>query len=196
MRWPSAQRRLLLLLLAVLAAGCTTTQEIRRHDGAVEYRSRPIGGEGMKPPFVAAKSSKPSLIDQVLLLPGAVLLCILLPIAAFFGQGGIVLRRWPLTTWLLIGLGLLLCAILERFAVIIAELRAITFLCTNLFKDAEAANFLSTCARSAACARRCGKRWVPRMTTRRSTRVQDTTTWIAQRSIVPCGAPGTWCAGG
>ena len=95
----------------------------------------------MKPPFVAAKPSKPSLIDQVLLLQGAVLFCILLPIAAFFGQDDIVLRRWPLTTWLLIGLELLLLAILERLAVIIAELRAITFLCTNLFKDAEAADF-------------------------------------------------------
>jgi hypothetical protein len=99
-------------------------------------------GFNMKPQFVAAKPSKLSWVDQFLFLPGAVILCVILPIADFFGRGDdFLLRRWPLSTWLLIGLGFLLFAIIERLALIIVELKTITFLCSNLFKDADATDF-------------------------------------------------------
>ena len=99
-------------------------------------------GFNMKSQFVAAKPSRLSWVDQLLFLPGAVILCVILPIIDFFGRGDdVLLRRWPLSTWLLIGLGFLLFAIIERLALIIVELKTITFLCSNLFKDADATDF-------------------------------------------------------
>jgi hypothetical protein len=48
------------------------------------------------------------------------------------------LLGWPLSTWIRIGIGLLILAVIERLALIFAELQAVTFLARNLFKETDA----------------------------------------------------------
>ena len=60
------------------------------------------------------------------------------PLSALLGHGEHWLwGRVPLATWVLIGLAFLLLAIIERLALIIVELKTLTFVCTNLLKDAD-----------------------------------------------------------
>ena len=92
----------------------------------------------MKPPFIMAKSAKLHWTDPLLLMPAAGLLCIGLPIAAFFGPGDDwLLRQLPLTAWLLMGIGVLLMMIIDRLGLLIDELQTLTHICRNLLKDAD-----------------------------------------------------------
>ena len=103
----------------------------------------------MKPPFIVARSpNKLHWMDQVVCLPVAVLLCILLPLGVLLGvDDHWLLRRVPLATWVLIGLAFLLLAIIERLALIIVELQMLTFVCRNLLKDADDPDGLIKAAR-------------------------------------------------
>ena len=90
----------------------------------------------MKPPSMVVQSGKLHWMDHVVILPVAFLLCIGVPLSVLFGQGDEwLLRRLPLATWVLIGLAFLLFAIIERLALIIVELKTLTFVCTKLLKE-------------------------------------------------------------
>ena len=92
----------------------------------------------MKPPFIVARPHKLHWMDQVVFLPLGLAFCIFFPLSALLGHGEHWLwGRVPLATWVLIGLAFLLLAIIERLALIIVELKTLTFVCTNLLKDAD-----------------------------------------------------------
>jgi hypothetical protein len=91
----------------------------------------------MKDKFVTAKIVKLSWIDQFIFLPGAFYCCIMAPVIALI-SGQDHLFGWPISTWILIGISLLLYAIIERLALIFTDLQGVTFLARNLFKDADA----------------------------------------------------------
>jgi hypothetical protein len=91
----------------------------------------------MKDTFVIAKTLKLPWIDQFIYLPGGIICCILYPVISLV-SGQDHLLGWPLSTWLLIGIGLLILAVIERLALIFGELQAVTFLARNLFKETDA----------------------------------------------------------
>jgi NhaP-type Na+/H+ or K+/H+ antiporter len=91
----------------------------------------------MKDTFVIAKTLKLPWIDRFFYLPGGIICCILYPVISVV-SGRDHLLGWPLSTWLLIGIGLLILAVIERLALIFGELQAVTFLARNLFKEADA----------------------------------------------------------
>jgi hypothetical protein len=69
----------------------------------------------MKDKFVTAKIVKLPWIDQFIFLPGAFYCCIMAPVIALI-SGQDHLFGWPISTWILIGISLLLYAIIERLA--------------------------------------------------------------------------------
>ena len=101
--------------------------------------------EGPKDTFVIAKIFELPWVDKVIYLPGGIIFCVLTPVTSLvFGEDH--LGRWPLSTYLLIGIGLLILAVIERLALILRELYAVTFLARNLFKNSDA-EYLEVSAR-------------------------------------------------
>ena len=69
----------------------------------------------MQNTFVTAKSSKLPWIDQFVFLPGGIFCCIMSPvIAVIWGEDH--LAGLHLSTWLLIGIGLLILAVIASLA--------------------------------------------------------------------------------
>jgi hypothetical protein len=91
----------------------------------------------MKDTFVTAKPSKLHWIDQVLYLPAGVMLCVFVPVGALI-SGETSFWGLSVTTCVLIGIGFLIIAVIERLAVICVELQTMTFLVKNLFKEKDA----------------------------------------------------------
>jgi hypothetical protein len=98
------------------------------------------GGLIMRTPIKLRKPPRLPWVDQYLYLPGAFVLCVGLPAEAFF-RGQDKIGPWPVSTWVLIGLGFILMAIIERLALIIHEMRTIIQPIAYVFKDADAKDF-------------------------------------------------------
>src|SRR5882672_6802708 len=91
----------------------------------------------MRNEFVRAKPFKLHWIDRVLYLPAGVILSVIMPISAFI-SGESNFRGLSLTTCVLIGIGFLILAIIERLGLICSELQTMTFIVNNLFKEKDA----------------------------------------------------------
>lgn len=108
--------------------------------GLLGHLSRTLKGVNMttakEQRFVVATATKLHWFDQVVFLPLGLMFCVLTPFISFF-TGEDQFFGWPISTVLLMGIGFLLLAVIERLALIIGELQAITFLVRNLFKDPE-----------------------------------------------------------
>jgi len=88
----------------------------------------------MRNEFVSVPYAKLHWTDRVITIPVGVILCGGVPLGALI-SGKNTFFGFSLTNCVLIGIGFLLLAIIERLGLICSELQTMTFLVKNLFKN-------------------------------------------------------------